>query len=172
MDSIVSFHYGNWRALYYLLLADCITVSIVKDAMESPIVLGWHCKSEYGFFNASALWIPGFGGAQEWFCYEQTKMVHTHDTTSLMYVVLDAEKSIPQQDSRNVISFHTETPKCDAEEPAIYHQLTSMKTSASVWVWYTWQSSWAKKAFCGQSRHNMTHATLHTFRLFLWSACK
>jgi len=39
MDSIASFHYGNWRALHHH--AECITwsfcppVSMVKDAMET-----------------------------------------------------------------------------------------------------------------------------------------
>ena len=45
LDSIASFHYGNWRALHYHMLADCITelfcppVSMLKDAMESIYIV-------------------------------------------------------------------------------------------------------------------------------------
>ena len=46
-------------------------------------------------FHASAYEYLDSGAHRSGFCYEQTKMVCTHDTTSLMYVVFDAETSIP-----------------------------------------------------------------------------
>ena len=111
------------------------------------------------------IWI--WGADRSGFCYEQTKMVHTRHNQSYVCGIWCRDINSPAG-LQECNFFHTEAQMQCTGDCHLHHQLTSMKTSASVWVWYTWQSSWAKKAFCGQSRHNMTHATVHTFRLFLW----
>jgi len=62
-----------------ILLADCITVSMVKDAMESIYSARLALQEWVGVIMLLCLLISGFGGAQEWF---QTKMVHTRHNQS------------------------------------------------------------------------------------------
>jgi len=126
-----------------------------------------------GGFHASALWISGFGGTQEWFLLWTNKdgMHPRHNQSYVCGIWCRDINSLAGLQECNF--FPHWSPKCNAQETAIY------TISSPRWRPALACGCGTPDSLPGQRRHsvgrtdtNMTHATLHTLQLFLWSACK